>query len=86
MILKVILGVQHYCSFSAILFIVNLLMKTDYTVICVPCMLEHVCYEPFSFKNLQIWKIPYVNYKQGNMSRHLAAFAVRVLSSEYDFR
>ena len=29
---------------------VNLLIKTDSTVICVPCMLEHVCYEPFSFK------------------------------------
>ena len=32
------------------LFIVNLLIKTDSTVICVPCMLEHVCYEPFSLK------------------------------------
>ena len=27
---------------------VNLLLKTDATVTCVPCMLEHVCYEPFS--------------------------------------
>ena len=25
-------------------------MKTDSIVICVPCMLEHVCYEPFSLK------------------------------------
>ena len=25
--------------------------KMDSTVICVPCMLEHVCYEPFSLKN-----------------------------------
>ena len=33
------------------LFIVNLLMKTDSTVKCVPCMREHVCYEPFSLKN-----------------------------------
>ena len=32
------------------LFIVNLLIKTDSAVICVPCMLEHVCYEPFSLK------------------------------------
>ena len=31
----------------------------DYTVICVPCMLEHVCYEPFSLKT---WKISYVNW------------------------
>ena len=23
----------------------------DSTVICVPCMLEHVCYEQFSFKD-----------------------------------
>ena len=28
------------------LFIVNLLIKTDSTVSCVPCMLDHVCYEP----------------------------------------
>ena len=33
------------------LFIVNLLIKTDSTIICVPCMLEHVRYEPFSLKN-----------------------------------
>ena len=39
-----------FCSFGAMLFIVNLLIKTDPTVICVPCMLEHVCYEPFSLK------------------------------------
>ena len=29
----------------------NLLIKKDSTVICMPCMLEHVCYEPFSLKN-----------------------------------
>ena len=28
----------------------SLLIKTDSTFICVPCMLKHVCYEPFSFK------------------------------------
>ena len=51
MILKAVLCVQHFCSFGAMLFIVNLLIKTDSTVIYVPCMLEHVCYEPFSLKN-----------------------------------
>ena len=51
MILKTILCVQHFCSFSAMLFIVNLLIKTDSTVIRVPCMREHVCYEPFFKKN-----------------------------------
>ena len=50
MILKAILCVQHFCSFGAMLFIVNLLI-TDFTAICVPCVFEHVCYEPFSFKN-----------------------------------
>ena len=50
MILKVNLHVQHFCSFGAMLFNENLLIKTDSTVICVPCMLEHVCYEPFSLK------------------------------------
>ena len=51
MILKAILCVQHFCSFGVMLFIVNLLTKKDSTVICVPCMLEHVCSEPFSLKN-----------------------------------
>ena len=50
MILKTILCVQHFYSFGAMLFIVNLFIKMDPTVICVPCMLEHVCYEPFSLK------------------------------------
>ena len=48
MMLKAIFCVQHFCSFGAMLFNVNLLIKTDSTVIGVPCMLEHVCYEPFS--------------------------------------
>ena len=39
------------CSFGAMLFIVNQLIKTNSTVICVPCMLEHVCYEPFALRN-----------------------------------
>ena len=43
MILKAILCVQHYCSFGAIVFNLHLLIKTDSTIICVPCMLEHVC-------------------------------------------
>ena len=51
MILNAIFCVQHFYSFGAMLFIVNLIIKTDYTVICVPFMLEHVCFEPFSFKN-----------------------------------
>ena len=51
MILKAIVCVQHFRSFGAILFIVNLLTKTDSTVICVPCMLEHVCKKPFSLKS-----------------------------------
>ena len=42
MILKAIFSVQHFCSFGAMLFIVNLLLKTDSTIICVPYMLEHV--------------------------------------------
>ena len=53
MMLKEILCVQHFCSFGAMLFIVNLLIKTDSTVISVPCMLQHVCCEPFSFKNCE---------------------------------
>ena len=62
MILKAIFCVQRFCSFGAMLFIVNLLIKTDSTVIYVPCMLEHVCHEPFSLKQLQIWKLslPYL--------------------------
>ena len=60
--LKAILCVQHFCSLGAMLFIVNLLIKTDSTVICVPCRLEHVCYEPFSLKKLKIWKKSYVNW------------------------
>ena len=51
MILTVTLCVQHFCSFGAMLFIVNLLIKTDSTVNCVLCMLEHVCHEPFSLKS-----------------------------------
>ena len=50
MVLKAILCVQHFCSLGAMLFIDNLLIKTDSTVICVPCMLEYVCYGPFSLK------------------------------------
>ena len=51
MILKAILCVRHFFSFGAMLFGVNLLIKTDSTVICVPHMLKHVFYEPFTFKN-----------------------------------
>ena len=34
------------------LFIVNLLVKMDSTVIFVPFTLEDVCYEPFSLKKI----------------------------------
>ena len=50
MILKAIFVSRHFCSFGATLFIVNLLIKMDSSVVCVPCMLEHVYYEPFSLK------------------------------------
>ena len=50
MISKAIFCVQHFAVFGAMLFIVNLLIKTDSSVICVPCMLEHACCEPFSLK------------------------------------
>ena len=50
MVLKAILYFQHIYSFGAMLFIANLLIKTESTVTCVPCMLEHVRYEPFSLK------------------------------------
>ena len=51
MILKAILCAQHLCSFGAMLFIVNLLIKTDSTVSYVRCMLEDICYEPFCLKS-----------------------------------
>ena len=53
MILKPILCVQSFiCSFGAMLFIVNILIETGSTAICIPCMLEHVCYEQ-NIVNLQ---------------------------------
>ena len=51
MILKTILWVQHFRSFDAMLFIVNMLINRDFTVICVSCMLERVCYKLFSLNN-----------------------------------
>ena len=48
--------VQHFCSFGAMLLIVNLLIKTDSTVIWVPCMLDNICYKPFYFKNCRFGK------------------------------
>ena len=38
---------QFWCN---VIHCKNGYKKTDSTVICVPCMLEHVCYEPFSLK------------------------------------
>ena len=61
MIFKAILCVYHFSSFGALLFIVNLLIKTDSTVICVHCMLQHVCYEPFSLQ-IADWRISHVNW------------------------
>ena len=58
MILKAFLCVQHICSFRVMLFSVNLLIKTVSTVICVPCMLEHVCYDPFSLKTCRSGRYP----------------------------
>ena len=40
-----------FCSFGVMLFTINLLIKKDSTVIYVLCMLEHVCYQPFSLQN-----------------------------------
>ena len=40
-----------FCSFGAMLIIINLLIEMDSIVISGTCMLEHVCYKPFSFKN-----------------------------------
>ena len=39
-----------FAVFGAMLFLVHLRIKRDSTIICVSCMIEHVCYEPFSFK------------------------------------
>ena len=49
MMLMETLFVKQFCSFGAVLLIVNLSIKTDSNDICVPCMLEHVCYEPLIF-------------------------------------
>ena len=37
-------------GFNVIHCTANLLIKTNSTVTCVSCMLEYVCYEPFSLK------------------------------------
>ena len=39
-----------FAVFGTMLFTVNVLRKTDPTVICVHCMFEHACYEPVSLK------------------------------------
>ena len=41
------------------LLIVNLLIKTDFAVSSVPCMLERACCEPISFKNCRFGDILY---------------------------
>ena len=50
MISKAILCIQHFCSFDAMLFVVNLLIKMNSTVTFVPCMLEHVFLNHFTLK------------------------------------
>ena len=60
MILKAIFYVQHFCSFGAMLFILNLPIKRTPLLLAFFNMLEHVRYEPFSLIKLQIWKIFYV--------------------------
>ena len=59
MILTAILCVQQFCSFGAMLYILNLLIKTDSTVNCVPCMLEH---EPFSLKSCRSGRYLMINW------------------------
>ena len=59
MVLKIILCVQHFCSFGAMLFILNLLIITDSIVICVPCMLNMFA---IFFETWQNWKISYVRW------------------------
>ena len=44
---------QFWCN---VIYFKYLLVKTDSTVIYVPCMLEHVRYEPFSLKNCRFGK------------------------------
>ena len=63
MFLKKILCAQHFCSFGGMLIVVLLLINKGTTDFCVPCMLEHVCYEPFSLKkSMENYKISYVNW------------------------
>ena len=53
---------EDQCAFSGVAMLTELevlIEKTDPIVICVCCILEHVCYEPFSLKKLQIWKVSY---------------------------
>ena len=51
MILKAILCIQQFCSFGAMLFNVNLLIKTDSTVICVLVCLSMFVMSHFLLKN-----------------------------------
>ena len=95
MILKAILCVQHFSSFDAMIFIVNLLIKTDSTVICVPCMLEHVCYEPLSLKNfrfgrylmlrLMTTRIFFLDVLRDQKSQHFNEDLLAVNTSAFSF-
>ena len=61
MMLKAILCVQHFCSFAAMLFIVNLLIKMDSTVFVFFVCLSMFIMSIF-FEKLQTWKIYYVRW------------------------
>ena len=62
MILKAIFCFQHLCSFGALLFILNLLIKTESTVICGHC----------HFFDLRTWefeeKVFLVNFQENNLN------------------
>ena len=65
--LNTILYIQRLCTFDAMLFIVNLLIKTDSTAICVVGMLEHACSELFSLENCRFGRclmlVEFLNFR-----------------------
>ena len=46
--------------------------KNGHTVICVPCMFEHVCYEPFLLSEIHVSK---TRFKQINENLTLNVYA-----------
>ena len=61
MTLKAILCVQHFCTFGAMLFIVNLLIKRISLLFVFLVCLRMFVMSHF-FKKFQIWKISFVNW------------------------